>query len=55
MTDDFDDDRYDEERPKRRRRISCSDRMCGGSDCQTCFPGNNPCADEPEETEEEKE
>jgi hypothetical protein len=38
--DDIDDDRYDDERPRRRRRISCSDRMCGADDCQLCRPEN---------------
>jgi len=47
---------YDEEKPKRRRLIRCSDRMCGATDCPTCFPGNfwpGRHGDEGEEKDEE--
>ena len=54
--DNFDDDRYEEERPRRRRRISCHDRMCGATDCELCHPEGRPREDDDdEETEEEKE
>ena len=32
----------------RRKTYACSDRMCGATDCQTCYPGNtenDPCAE----------
>lgn len=49
-----DDDCYDLSEfrhQKRRKSISCSDRMCGADDCETCRPGctsqiNNPNEDE---------
>jgi len=42
MITDYDEDEMDEERPKGRRHYFCSDRMCGGSDCENCFPFLEP-------------
>ena len=46
---DDNDDRFDDERPRRRNRYSCSDRMCGATDCSTCYPGDNPSDEDSEE------
>lgn len=46
---DDNDDRFDDERPRRRNRYSCSDRMCGATDCSTCYPGSNPSDEDSEE------
>lgn len=35
----LDDTEIDE--PPRRRRYSCSDRMCGALDCANCHPGQH--------------
>ena len=37
---DFADDEL-EPRRGRYQRYACSDRMCGATDCQTCYPGNH--------------
>lgn len=38
MRDRDNEDERDE--PKRKRYISCSDRMCGADDCPVCRPWN---------------
>jgi len=47
--DDDENDRFDDERPRRRNRYSCSDRMCGATDCSTCYPGDNSSDEDSEE------
>jgi hypothetical protein len=53
LTSDLDDDNEPERETRRRPRIvyyglvpspryyACSDRMCGATDCLTCYPGNH--------------
>ncbi len=43
-----------EEFGTRRRWRGCPDRMCGASDCPTCFPFSYDEKEESEETDEEE-
>ena len=51
-----DDDCIDlSEFKKPRPRFWCSDRMCGATDCENCYPDQTIFSDGPEEAEEQPE
>ena len=52
---DYEDDGYDGPAPRRQRQVyGCSDRMCGATDCTTCYgpgAGDEPDDDDPRRSE----